>query len=223
VTAVFRASLRGRLFAALIGTSVAAATPWASQRVQPRTFDAERAGPPEGFTFAAMRQPKPGAWTVRRDGANGVLVHPADASASGYALAIAAAPTLQTLAIAVRLRLIGGARTGGVVWQYQDENNHYAAVLDLSQQELSMYRVVAGNRTRLEFEDDLELDPDAWHTMKVVHTGDEIAVSLGGIEVFEEHGRSTRVSSPGRAGVIAAGNSEVWFDDWRVEDRQRGR
>jgi hypothetical protein len=204
-----------------MGLTAAATGAW--QRPAPRTFDAEKPGVPEDLTLAAMRQAGPGVWSIRRDGSNGLLVHAADAAATGYALAIATSTPIREVAVTVRLRLAGGARAGGLVWQYQDENNHYAAVLDLARQELSMYRVVAGNRTRLEFEDDLELDVAAWHTMKVVHDDDEIAVSLGGIEVFEEHGRSTRVTMPGRVGLLATGTSEVWFDDWRVEPRQGRR
>ena len=210
-----------RLF--LICSIVITALPAQSPRALSRPFDADRAGPPDGLTFAAMRQPTPGTWTIRREGANGVLVHAAESAAAGYALAIAPDGPFLNISASVRLRLAGGARAGGLVWQYQDENNHYAAVLDLSRQELSMYRVVAGNRTRLELEDDLELDPEAWHTMKVVHDDDEITVSLGGIKVFEEHGRSTRLAAPKRCGLIAAGNAEVWFDDWRVEARQGRR
>lgn len=212
-----------RLAGALVGVALLCAAPETRQRPTPRTFDTERPGAPEGLTFAAMRQPNPGVWTIRRDGANGVLLHAADPSATGYALAIAKAPPLREVVASVRLRLTGGARAGGLVWQYHDENNYYAAVLDLARQELSMYRIVAGNRTRLEFEDDLELDTEAWHTMKVRHDEDEIAVSIGGIEVFEEHGRSTRITTPGRAGLLATGHSEVWFDDWRVEPRQGRR
>ena len=81
----------------------------------------------------------------------------------------------------------------------------------------------ARSGTRIEFEDDLELDVEAWHTMKVVHDDNEIAVSLGGIKVFEEHGRFVRVTTPGRVGLVATGSSEVWFDDWRVEPRQGRR
>jgi hypothetical protein len=195
----------------------------AAQRPPPRTFDAERAGPPEGITLAALRQPAAGVWTVRREGSNGVLVHTADAAATGFALAIARDASLPHFSIGVRLRFPAAAKAGGLLWHYEDENNHYAALLDLNRQAVSLFRVVAGNRTRLEFEDDLELDPDAWHTMKVVYDGGELSVSLGGIKVFEERVRSGR-GAGGRIGLVAAGHAEVWFDDWRIEPRQeRGK
>jgi hypothetical protein len=121
----------------------------------------------------------------------------------------------------VRLRLHGGARAGGLVWRYVDDRDYYAALLDLARGEISMYRVSDGNRTKLEFEDDLELDPEAWHTLKAVHVGAFAYVTLGGIRVFEDHiGRPDRAGA-GRAGVLSTGNSEVWFDDLRIEAPRR--
>ena len=172
-----------------------------------------------------MRQDTPGTWRVRRDGANGVLVHQAAEGAAGFGLALAPDAPLRDVQASVRLRLAGGARAGGLVWRYADANNYYGAILDLMRAEVVLFRVSAGNRTFLEREDDLELDPDAWHTLKIVHDESRIQVSLGGIRVFEERDRRyDRDTAPGRAGVIAAGAAEVWFDDLRIEpDRDRRR
>jgi hypothetical protein len=181
-------------------------------------FDQDKAGsPPAGFAFAAMRQPSPGSWMVRRLGASGHLEHEATDGATGYALAIHSATSLRDVALSVRLRLVSGRRTGGLVWHYVDDQHYYASVLDLSRGELAMYRVVGGNRTRLEFEDDLELDLDAWHTMKVVHTGNSTRVSLGGIRVFEDDHHGPERSPGGRVGFIATGDAGVWYDDLRIE------
>jgi len=190
------------------------------------TFDTEGPGPlPAGFELAAMRQDTSGTWLVRRDGANGVLVHQGSDKASGFALALAPAAPLRDVQTSVRLRLAGGARAGGLVWRYADASNFYGAILDLAKAEVVLFRVTAGNRTFLEREDDLELDPAAWHMLKVVHDESRVQVSLGGIRVFEERDRrSERGSAPGRTGVIAAGAADVWFDDLRIEpDRDRRR
>ena len=114
------------------------------------------------------------------------------------------------------LKAIGGGRTAGLVWKYQDPMNHYSAQLDLAKQELAIYRVVNGNRIRLEREDDLELDPDAWHSLKIFQERGEIRVYLGGIRVFSERDRLPR----GRAsvGMWTGGDSTVMFDDFRIED-----
>lgn len=181
-------------------------------------FDQDKAGsPPPGFVFAAMRQPAPGSWVVRREGASGYLAHETDADAHGYAFAVYDGPAWRDVTVSVRLRLSGGRRAGGLVWHYVDHQHYYAAVLDLAQSELSLYRVAGGNRIRMEFEDDLELDVDAWHTMKVTHTPKSTRVSLGGIRVFEDAHRGQDRPDAGKVGVIAAGDALVWFDDLRID------
>jgi hypothetical protein len=180
---------------------------------------------PPGFELAAMRQDTPGRWLVRRDGANGALVHEATDKATGFALALAPAAPLRDVQASVRLRLAGGARAGGLVWRYADASNYYGAILDLAKAEVVLFRVTTGNRTFLELEDDLELDTSAWHTLKIVHDESRIQVSLGGIRVFDERDRRyERDTAPGKTGVIAAGAAGVWFDDLRIEpDRERRR
>jgi len=183
------------------------------------TFDADRAGaPPPGFTLDAMRQASAGTWLVRRDAANGLVVHEANPAHAGFALAIADAAPFRDGSVSVRLRLEGGARAGGVVWRYQNANNFHAAVLDLDDRSLALYRIVRGNRVRIEDEEDLELDPAAWHTLKVVHDQAYVRVSLGGIRVFDERDRTF---GPGRVGLLATGRSLVWFDDFQARPESR--
>ena len=82
--------------------------------------------------------------------------------------------------------------------------------------ELAIYRVVNGNRIRLEREDDLELDPDAWHSLKIFQERGEIRVYLGGIRVFASV-NACRARSPaldsGRAATRASCSN-----DFRIED-----
>jgi len=184
------------------------------------TFDEEAADAlPGGFTLSATRQDTPGTWLVRRDaGGSAALVHAPGAPQAGYALALAPHDPLSDVIVTVRLRLSGGGRAGGVVWRYQDPNNYYAAVLDLTRGTLLMYLFRNGNRITVEAEDDLELDPNAWHTLRVVHERSSVYVALGGIRVFEERGgRLDRTLGAGQIGVLAAGDSDVSFDDLRIE------
>jgi hypothetical protein len=202
------------LSAACLVVGVAAQTPQATVV----NFDQDKpATPPAGFTFAAMRQPAPGAWLVRRSGTNGFLVHDPDASSQGYALAVLDSSPTGDISVSVRLRMAGGRRAGGIIWHYLDNQHYYASVLDLSRGEISLYRVASGNRVRVEFEDDLELDPEAWHTMKVSHTSRSTRVSLGGIRVFEDSRRDKDGTGGGRVGLVAAGDADVWYDDLRLD------
>jgi hypothetical protein len=210
------------LVAALLARGVPAAAQRApSSRID---FDAETIGrAPQGFTFAESRDARPGRWSIRAQpsGAGQLLVHAPDGgTAAGHALALVNGLSLHALDIAVRLRLLEGGRSGGLVWRYQDPSNYHVVQLTLGKQEIGLYRVVNGNRVRLEVEDDVELDPAAWHTLRVVQRSRSVRVYLGGIRVFEDRDRTP--APDGSAGVWSAGDTLAEFDDLRVaalEDR----
>ena len=183
-----------------------------------RTFDDDKVGaPPAGFTLAVGRDAASDGWTVKREGAARVLWRDGRPSpADSFAVAIFSGTQYRDVQVSVRFKMIGGARTAGLVWKYQDALNHYSAHLDLAKQEIAMYRVANGNRIRLEREDDLELDPDAWHSLKIFQERGEIRVYLGGIRVFRERDRLPNMLAS--VGIWAGGDSTVMFDDFRIED-----
>ena len=183
-----------------------------------RTFEEDKIGaPPPGFLTAAGREAAAGGWIVRQAGSGRALVHDGKASPpDGFAVAVLSGAQYQDVEISVRLKATGGSRSAGLVWKYQDPLNHYAVQLDLARQELAIYRVSSGNRIRLEREDDLELDPDAWHSLKILQEDGEIRVYLGGIRVFSERDRQAR--GPAGVGLWTSGDTTVMFDDFRVED-----
>jgi hypothetical protein len=191
-----------------------------------RSFDQDTAGsPPAGFSFAAARLTSAGRWLVRAEGADRYMAHLSDPSTGdGFALAILDAPPPPALRLAARIKLADGARAGGLVWRYQNPENFYAVSLDLAAQEVSLYRVTRGNRIRLEREDDLELDPNAWHSIRVEHDAGRIRVALGGIGVIRTREREVDEAGGGKAGVWSAGAATTWFDDLQVQtaDNEQG-
>jgi hypothetical protein len=186
-----------------------------------RTFDQETVGaPPAGFVFAAARLPAAGPWLVGADGGNRYLAHSSVASqVEGFSLAVLDVLPPVDLRLSARLKLVNGSRLGGLVWRYQNPENFFAVALDLDAQTMALYRVARGNRIRLEFEDDLELDRDAWHVVRVEHTDGRIRVSLGGIGVMRARDRAA--GDTGRAGIWSDGAATAWFDDLNVEDAPR--
>jgi hypothetical protein len=204
------------LLALLLGTLRA--------QVVVRTFEEDAVGaPPPGFAFAIARQQAPARWLVRSDATNRYVIHLADASATGgFSLAVLEQPHPAQMRASVRLKLVDGERVGGIVWRYQDPENFYLAALDLLLQEVALYRVSRGNRIRLDDEDELELDAEAWHSLRVVQDDDDVRVSLGGIGVMRARDRTS--GEVGRAGIWAGGGATAWFDDLRIEpDLDRGR
>lgn len=208
----------------LVLVAILGAVPGAQPRGTTYTFDADPAGKaPSGFVLAAFRQDGPGTWTIARvanKGLLGSLNHLVEPARTGWSLAIAPGSPTRDVLVSARIRLAGGARAGGIVWRYQDADNFDAVLLDLTRREIAAYRVVAGNRITSDVEDDLELDVDAWHTVKIEQDGSEIDVSLGGIHVLRDRDRRDNRPREGLVGVVATGSSEVWFDDLRIEPRQ---
>jgi hypothetical protein len=203
------------LLASAILATVVSAT--AFQGATLLTFDQVPAGTlPSGFTTASLRQPAPGLWAVAHVGATAALHHPADPAAAGWSLALAPVPAPAALRFAARVRLSGGSRAGGLVWHYQDPRNFMAAVLDLDDGDLELFRVSDGNRIRLEDRDGLELDSLAWHTLRVIISEGRTTVSIGGIRVLDRDDRRA-AGRTGRVGVLAHGRADAAFDDLRVE------
>ena len=106
----------------------------------------------------------------------------------------------RNVSVSARVRFAGGQRSGGIVWRVQDAENYYLARLDLDRQDIGLYRVAGGNRTRIEGEDDLELDTAAWHTLRVVQEEENIRVYLGGIRVLRARDRT--FGQAGRHGPV---------------------
>ena len=177
------------------------------------TFDDMAPGrPPAGFVFSDAAT----AWQVARDGSNAVLAHTAQGGAAAH-LAIVESTSIGSVSLSARLRFPEGPGAAGIAWRYRDAANYYAVALDLRAQNVRIYRVVAGNRTRLEDEDDFELDAASWHSVKVEDDGLRVQVWIDGVPVAGARDRAR--PEPGAIGVWTAGDAGVWFDDLRAEPR----
>jgi hypothetical protein len=185
-----------------------------AQRVAWTFEDTAPGRPPQGFVFADGQTATPAPWQVVRDGGNAVLAHAADPR-GGVALAIAPGSPFAGSSLSARVRFPDGPSVAGLTWRHRDPQNYYSVALDLRAQSVRIYRVVAGNRTRLEDEDDLELDPAAWHTVKVEDSGGRMRVWIDGVPVVDGRDRSS--PDAGAIGVWANGDATAWFDDLQAE------
>lgn len=187
----------------------------AQQQGSTWSFDDLPAGrPAPGFVFAGPAGERVAPWLVLRDGSNGVLAQTPHGS-PGAQVAVVESASLANLTVSARLRFADGAGAAGIVWRYRNPNNYYLAALDLRAQEIRIYRVTGDNRTRLENEDDLELDPSTWHVLKVQHQGMRMRLWIDGVPVGDARDRTP--SEPGAIGVWTAGDAAVWFDALHAE------
>ena len=211
----------------LVACAVVVAVTSVAAGQEPTLFTFDQAAPgilPAGFTTASFRQPESGPWAVSRLSAGAALHHAAIPDASGWSLALAPDPPTAGVRVTVRVRLAGGSRAGGLVWQYQDARNFMAALLDLGDGDLELFRVSDGNRIRLKDRDGLELDSLAWHTLRITAGDGRTTVSIGGIRVLDWDERRP-AGRTGRVGLLAHGRADASFDDLRVEppSRRQGR
>jgi hypothetical protein len=182
------------------------------------TFDEETIGaPPDGFFFAAARQASPGTWEILGTGNRRHLGHTADPSVTLRGISIAgfsfAVP--DDIKVTTRLRLADGDRAGGVFWRYRDAENFYFMAIVNAQHTAGLFRVTGGNRVVLQNITDVNLDPGAWHSITLVHDGDDIRGTIDGIGALRARDRT--ITEGGRAGVWSGGNTTAWFDDLVIE------
>jgi hypothetical protein len=208
---------RGGFAAALLFLSVTVTAQLTAQRLV-INFDEDTIGAaPDGFFFAAARQAHPGTWEVLGKGNRRHLSHSADPSVTLRGISVAGfsytAP--DDVRVATRLRLADGDRAGGVVWRYRDPNNFYFMAVVYADHTAGLFRVTGGNRVMLHQVRDINLDPDAWHSMTVVHDGDDILGTIDGIGILRARDRG--LADGNRAGVWSAGNTTGWFDDVTIE------
>jgi hypothetical protein len=209
---------RRALHLLLAAIAVGSVTSLAAARLS-FTFDDQALGiPPEGFFFAGARQPAPGTWEVRGMGTQRHLIHLADPSVTmrGIAVAGVSAAAPADVKVSARLRLVDADRAGGLLWHYKDAADFYFLSVFLGVREIALIRVTGGNRVTLDRVMNVDLDPEAWHSLSVVHVGNQIVGQVDGIPVV--HGRDRTLAEGGRAGVWSAGNSTTWFDDISIED-----
>ena len=217
-------SRAGRITSAVVSALIVLLAPGESvvaQRTAWSFEDLPAGRPPAGFLFVSSPREQSGQWTVVRDGTNSVLGQLRQGP-SGVQVAVVEGPSFADLALSVRVRLLEGARSAGVVWHYRDADNYYLARLDLREQDVRIYRVVAGNRTRLEEEDDLELEAGAWHVLKVEHRGTRMRLLVNGVPVGDARDRT---GQEGGAVGLWTSDSVAWFDDLSVQPvpGERGR
>ena len=157
------------------------------------TFEDLPAGrQPAGFLFASTPTERNGQWSIVRDGTNSVLGQLRQGQ-SGVQLAVIEGPSFADLVLSVRVRLLEGARSAGVVWRYRDADNYYLARL-ISESRMSGSTGLWRPTDAVGGEDGLELQADSWNMLKVEHRGTRMRLLINGVPV------ATRAIARGKRG-----------------------
>ena len=182
------------------------------------SFDDVEAGQlPEAF--AALETAgvgTPATWRVAEDpdapSGDKVLRVTAANAGSTFNVLLAPTPAPADVDLSVRLRADSGDEDqgGGLVWRARDADNYYVARWNPLENNLRAYRVKGGRR-RMLVSADVELDPRAWHTLRVLARGRKLVVLLDGQELLTHEDETFRAA--GRVGLWTKADASVSFDD----------
>ncbi len=152
---------------------------------------------------------------------NAILVKPDPKTNHGacFNLLIYENASLKDLEISVRLKAFKGEEDqgGGVIWRARDKNNYYVVRWNPLEDNFRLYYVKNGRRRMLRSAK-LKADPGLWHTIKVVHRGDNIKCYFDGELKLQA---TVRIfNDAGKFGLWTKADASTKFDDLKVEEIQ---
>jgi hypothetical protein len=173
---------------------------------------------PAGFYFDTTRDAPSGKWQIVEDEGKRVLAQLDEKREKWrYALAVVEDSSLKDLKLSVKIKAVKGQldQGGGLVWRYRNSENYLVARLDVTDGDVRLFRVSDGNSTPFGIKQDLDLKPDQWYTLRVVHVGCEIKVYLDDDVVIMKHEKHFERS--GKVGLWTKSDSVMLFDDLQAK------
>jgi hypothetical protein len=178
---------------------------------------------PPGWTVAMTHPGPPPRWEVRKDQTAPtqpyVLAQVSQSSGNRYPLAILDGVTFRDGDVSVRIKPVGGGaeRAGGLVWRYRDPLNYYVVRANAVDKTVTVFRVLNGQASALLPPARYEIAANNWNILKVSARGAKFQVYLDHRRILE--GQDAAFGAPGKVGLCTVDESEVYFDDFRVNPR----
>jgi len=181
------------------------------------SFEEAPAGrPPAGFEIVGILPPAP-HWVVERHEGQHVLAQteatPEDLRGR-HSFAVVKAGSYGDVILQARVKLLSERSQAGLVFRYQDRDNHYLLALDAKQRQIRLVRVVGGNRVAIHGEDDVDVELGVWYRLKLRLEGPAIVARMCGLRLFGVQDRS--LPEEGRIGFYCDDNTRAYFDDLNV-------
>ncbi len=188
-------------------------------------FDALPVGAmPPGWSVAMAHQGSPPRWEVRKDATAPtqpyVLARVShDPSGDRYPLALLDGVTLRDGDVSVRIKPVAGndEQSGGLVWRYRDPLNYYLVRVNAADKTVAVFRVQNGQSPAMLASAKHDVPANAWSILKISARGARFQVYLDHRRILE--GQDNTFTGPGKVGLCTVAESEVYFDDFRVNSR----
>lgn len=179
----------------------------------PAGWKADKTGQGEGSVWKVVADP------TAPSKSGFVLAQTAESPRPMFNLCVAQDTNAKDVEVSVAFKAVRGKidQGGGVVWRYQDPNNYYIARYNPLENNLRVYKVIAGKRIQLATQEGLEAKAGEWHTLRVEHAvrKNEIECYLDGKMLVSVDGEST-IDKAGKVGLWTKADAQTYFDEFKV-------
>ena len=185
------------------------------------SFEADAIGAaPKGWTATKTGKGDP-KWTIEPDKtapSNSKVVKQSGQAA--YPLLLKEDTDIKDGFIQIRFKAIAGSedRAGGVVWRARDANNYYVARANALEDNVVLYKTVAGVRSALDivgrkggYGIAISVPANAWLTLRVEFKGSCFRVLYNGQQLFEVEDQT--FPDAGKVGLWTKADSVTLFDE----------
>jgi len=170
---------------------------------------------PESWQSDQTGKGEGGAWKVVADASspsksNYVLAQTANSPRAVFNLCVATGREYRDVQVTVAFKAVDGKadQGGGLVWRYLDANNYYLCRFNPLENNLRIYKVIAGERKPLAGAD-VELASGQWHTLTAMMKGELIVCSVDGTQLDVRDGT---IGDAGRIGLWTKADARTHFD-----------
>jgi hypothetical protein len=178
---------------------------------------------PAGWKATQTGKGTGSVWKIMEDktapgGTSLVLAQTAKGPAGAFFnLCVAENTKYKDLELNVAFKAVDGEldQGGGPVWRYQDANNYYICRMNPLEDNFRVYKVVAGKRIELA-SSKAKVETGTWHTIRVVHKGNQIKCYLDGkllLEVTDD-----AIQQAGQIGLWSKSDAQTYFANLRVKE-----
>ena len=209
-----------RLAAALAALLLAPAT-GAAQSIPFATADVGKA--PRDFEPTLTGNGSPGRWEIVADstaeGGKAVAQVSTDPTSYRFPLLIYMPTVPADVEATIRFKAISGKvdQAAGVAVRLVDRNNYYVVRANALENNVRLYRMVAGRREQFAGTD-IKVTAGEWHTLSLRAKGDQLTVSYDGKELFAA--KDDRFGSPGKVALWTKADSVTRFDRLEIKPLQ---
>jgi hypothetical protein len=177
---------------------------------------------PADFTADLTADGGPVRWVIIEDptapaGAKVLAQLSEDTTSRRYPLCTFNGLEATDVEVSVRFKVITGTidQAAGIVVRYQDKDNYYVVRANALEDNVRLYKVQDGARSRQFAEADLKITPDEWHRLTLSVRGTQFRIEFDGKILFEA--RDETFARAGRVGLWTKADSVTHFDDLRCE------